>query len=1357
MIYSRIKLFVTVFIAALAAQTVDAAPARIGIVGLTKEHAGPVMILKACEPLAADARVTVFSPGKGGASLGADTKLDDFDALFVDGSTPGVEAAVPALKKALGHAKVFVLQPPAGLEGNVSPVEHPWLAEYWSNSSQKNYARLVRYMVARVLGRPLSDGRQPEAPEVYPAAAFYHPDAPGLFASFGAYEAWLKGRTPTTKAPTLQVTVAVAFGMPFYKQDDLAHIDALLRAVEKRGHVAVGLVSSGGADLDKLVGAEGKPLADVVIFNGERLHLNDYREGLARARRLGLPILSAIGHAKWDEADFARSKTGLHPERTPELVNNERDGIIEPLVIGGRGAGGNFVPFAAQVEWRAERAISWGRLHKLANGDKRIAFTYWSEGAGKANVGGDPDDFLDVPASLVRLFAAMKARGYDLGGKPLPERDALVSKMSLEASNVGNWAPGELAARVKNAEVALIPEATYKAWFDALPGSVREAVVETWGPPPGKIMVYEDAAGHRSLVVPKLEFGKVLLAPHPDWGYIQDAKALMSAGALPPHHQYLAFFLWLQKEWKADAFVPLFSNIELQPGKSEGPASDDPIGVLLGGLPHIHPERLGSNGGMGNKRKALAQLTSWFNIVVPSDGSERLYELRASLGRYASQPDAKLRADGEPTIRKQALEAGLDRALEIDLGKAPFADVYAALKDYLNDLERAHMPHGTKILGDPPEGSALSDMVAAMLGGELREALAPYFPELKDADKNTRIVALAAAARPLVAAVVLERKEAREALTARFGRSTPEAEAKLALAADYAGRLRAAPREIEALLTVLEGRRIEPGPMDEPMHRPDSVPPGRSIYNFDQNAMPTPEAEAIGIKQAEAVIAAHREKNGGAYPRKLAFVMWSGEIAKNHGVTEAEILHLLGTRVVRNERGEVTGVALIPRTELGRPRVDVLATTSGAYRDHFQDKVKLISEATRLAASSPEPDNPVAEATQAAEAKLRASGESAERARNLALVRVYSPAPNAYSPSIQFLAKSGDQRGDEARMAELYTKRLSFAYGDGVYGESARPAFEQNLKRVDAATLPRSSNVNGMLDNPMPAGFLGGLNLAAKAVTGKNIDLYVSRLNDPENPSTESATRALQTELRTRYFNPKWLKEMKEHGYDGARNLMFMTDHLDLWDSTATQVVSSADWAEVKSVYVDDKLGLQMDAFFDRYNPHAQQVLLGNLLGAAKRGHWQASAEDLRQVAKRLAESAVAHGAACEAGICRNEELTKTMDETLSGTPEGTRLMQAYREVLEKVATPAPADLAPAPSAAATAAPSAAPAPAPAVAAPTTPEPSVVQGKVLEEVSRKPAEQASPASDTWPLRYALLALAATVLLVVGWYRQGLRR
>ncbi|MDR1011846.1 MAG: cobaltochelatase subunit CobN, partial [Opitutaceae bacterium] len=1230
-----------------------AGPARMAFVYAGGEGIEPDIIRRATAPLATEVELSLFAPGAGGDSLTPDVDPGSFDLIFIDGADETGES-LARFVAAKDRTKIVVVNPTARLAGNVPLAGHPWLEIYWANASQDNYRALVRYLLTRVLGRPLPGGEAP-APIVYPPVAFYHPDAPAFFSTLEDALVWYGRRRGEPGAHSFdpdRLTIGIYFHMTTYRTGNHAQVDALVRAIEKRGHNALPLMRRGSPDFAALLMRDGKPVIDALLTMGESFISDQNEEArLAPLRRLNVPVLGALTQYRLTERQFADAPGAIHPGLTPFVVQAERAGSIEPMVVAGKndadGPDRRNVPFPAQIEWRAGRALAWAKLHRARNAEKRVVFTYWSEGGGKAGVGGDPDDFLDVPASLVSLLREMRVRGYDTGPDALPDRDSLVARMSRETSNVGNWAPGELAARVKNAGVALLPEALYRSWFDALPAARRAEIIEMWGPPPGDIMVHTDAAGNRFLVIPKIQLGNILIAPHPDWGYLQGNRALMSAGALPPHHQYLAFFLWLQREWKADAWVSLFSNIALQPGK----AADDHIGILLGNLPHIHPERLGANGGAGNKRKAMAQTVSWYNIVTPAGAGLPLAGLKAQLARHEEQPDPVLRAQAEPVIRKEIVRNGLDRALApLDTDTAPFDELVETLRRYLADLERAHAPHGARVLGGIPSGPALSDMVTAMLGHDFLDTLSRSARPADATPVSGEI------ARALVAAVVTDGAAPAVALAAHGCAVTPEAGAQLKLAADYAGRLREAPRELTSLLAALEGSYIDPGPMDEPIRRPDSVPPGRSLYNFDQSAVPTPEAEAIGVKQAGALIAAHREKHGGAYPAKLAFVLWSAEIARNNGVTEAQILHLLGTRAVRNERGQVTGVELIPREELGRPRVDVLVTTSGAYRDGYPDKIDLIAAAVRMAAASPEAGNPVSIATGATEKKLKLLGADPARAGALALARVFSPAPNAYSPGIQFLAKSGDRRGDEARMADLYTRRLSHAYGGGLYGEPARAAFEQNVGAIDAATLPRTGNVNGLLDHPMSAGFLGGLNLAAKAVTGRDVDLYVSNLRDARDTSIEPAARALQTELRARYFNPKWLNEMKAHGYDGARTMMFMTDHLDLWDSAATQTVGTADWAEVKAVYVDDKLGLDLDAFFERHNPHAQQVLLSNLLGAAQRGHWEASAADLAQVARRLVRSAIDHGAVCEAGVCRNQALTGFIGQSLEGAPDAAAL-----------------------------------------------------------------------------------------------------
>ena len=1236
-----------------------AALPRIAVIYEAKESSDAAELRRALTPLPLKVQVDIYAAGKGGLALSEKTDLSGYALVFLDGAANGLPLDAAKIRQLHSTAKVVVVNPQPGLEGNVPLARHPDIARYWANRSIDNDAALLFYLSGKVLEIPYD--RQPPKPIIYPVHSFYHPAAPALFDTLDAYLAWYRRRGDGHAYDARALSLGMVIHHASIRRKDTKSWDALIAETERRGHNAIALVGDASPHL-LLFQQGGRTRIDALLHGGEGLNFKNPAAGRALAAQLGVPVLMALNHHRLTPEEYRAAPGGYISDLAYRLIKGERDASLEPLVVAARNpdenAQGHQSPLPEQVEWRINRALAWAKLRRAVNADKKVAFTFWSEAGGKSDAGGDPDDFLDVQGTLAMLLATMRERGYTLGNGALPDAESLAGRMAREASNMGNWSQGEIAKRVTESSPALIPEATYVEWFNSLPAGRRKEIEAIWGPPPGKTMVHTDAQGRRFIVIPRIEYGNVLIAPHPMWGYLEDEKVLLSKDALPPHHQYLAFFLWLQKEWRADAWVPLFSNIVLQPGNVQGPLADDHIGIMLGGLPHIHPERLGGNGGTGNRRKGLAALPGWYNIVVPSDAYENLSELRALISRYRDATDPGVRDGVAPLLREAIRKAGIARALAVDVEHAEVPAVLDAVEVYMSELEKSNMPWGGKILGTAPQGPALAAMVTGMLGKDLTDILRPLVKEPLDT-----------VARGLVDDVLNKNFSYDKAMRGRLGRRSAQVAAQLELAVKHAAALREAPREVEAIFAGLAGRWIAPGPMGEPFRHPEVLPPGRVLYNFDPGLMPTIEAETVGIRQAEAQIEAHRQQHAGAYPQKLAFVLWSGEIAKNHGITEAQILHLLGTRAVRNWRGEVIDVELISRAELGRPRVDVLVTTSGSYRDAYQGKVELIAKAARLAVESGEADNPVARATQDTEAALAKAGGDNRRARLLALARVFSPAPGAYSPSIQFLAKSGDQRGDEARMADLYTRRLAHAYGGGLYGEYARSAFEGNLARTDAAVLPRSSDVNGLLDHSQSAAFLGGLNMAAKAVTGNDIPLYVSSLVDSDNPRIETAARALQTEMRTRYFNPKWIRENQAHGYDGARNFMFLTDHLDLWDSTATNEVSSADWAEIKSVYVDDKLNLDMQQFFDRHNPFAHQMLLANLLGAARRGHWQATPEDLAQVAQKLAESVIANGPACEANQCRNAALTEFVGQALAALPDAAPLLEGYSEAIARAVT----------------------------------------------------------------------------------------
>lgn len=1289
-------------------------PARISFIFDGGESYSPAEFDRALNGLESEVSVRYFSTNKGGEALLPNVDLRSQELVFIDGATD----ALPFTRDQIGllvdsGTQVVVVNDNGSLQGSVDLSTHAYITEYWENRSIENDRSLTLYLLAEVLGKPIQQEVNP--PIIYSQYEFYHPAAPTLFTELSAYQTWYAAYQAGRPALAPDAaTVGIIGHLVWVQSQRTEPLDAMIEEIEARGQNAITLVHRGAVNFRETLMVNGQSVVDVLLFSGEMLNYKDPAAGRDEARQLGVPIVLALTSHSGTQTQYRESPGGLAPGLTARVVYSERDGLLEPLVVATRSesADVDYDPWQEQLSWRIDRALAWAKLRNIENQDKRVVLTYWSEAGGRADVGGDPDDFLDVPGSASALLKTMRSEGYDTGNDAIPGADELARMMAEEASNIGGWASGRLDELVANGGVITVSETEYLQWFNALPEDSRTEIEDAWGPAPGQVMVHQAVNGEKVLVIPRLQFGNIILAPHPMWGYYENEQVLMSTGELPPHHQYLAFFLWMQKQWQANAWVSLFTNLTLMPGKSQGPLYDDHVGILLGSVPHIHPERLGANGGPATRRKTLAQPLGWYNVVVPTAALGNYAELGGLLRRYYEIGDPQARLPVAEVLRDVLTSTGLALALPVDVAAAEDDALVAATSAYLEALQSATAPWGGRILGSIPEEEARLAMVGGMLGSVFTESL-----ERNNFDPLEYRV-------ELLRDVMVQGVSAYEAVSARLGAAYPDIVAALTQAAEYSALLDTAPNELSSIMAALNGKWIEPGLSGEAYRNPEVLPPGRSVFGFDPSQMPTIEAEAIGIRQAEALVATHREKNNGEFPQELAFVLWSGELAKSHGVTEAQILHLLGVRATRNWRGQITGVELIPRDELGRPRIDVLVTTSGVYRDQFQDKADLIAEAVALAAASQEDDNNVMQSAQSTEQKLLDEGEEPGRARQLALARVFAPAPGAYSPSIQFLAKSGDLRGDESRMAELYASRMSHAYGNGLYGQSARDAFNERLLTMNAATLSRSSDVNGLLDHPMSAAFLGGLNLAAKALTGNDVDLYVSNIKDPGNAFIESASAALQRELQTRYLNPDWLKENMEHGYDGARNFMFLTDHMDLWDSTATELVTSDDWDDTNDVFINDRFKLGIDQFFDSYNPYAQQVLMINLLGASMRGDWQASEEQLQQIAQRFLQSVEAHGPACDANQCRNAEMTEFIASTVQELPDAAPGLEAYLAAI----------------AAATGG----------VAPRALPE---VEGQRMEQVY--PLQSDVQTQDAPWLNLWIMLLTIT-LLILGWYIQGRR-
>lgn len=239
--------------------------------------------------------------------------------------------------------------------------------------------------------------------------------------------------------------------------------------------------------------------------------------------------------------------------------------------------------------------------------------------------------------------------------------------------------------------------------------------------------------------------------------------------------------------------------------------------------------------------------------------------------------------------------------------------------------------------------------------------------------------------------------------------------------------------EIPALLAALSGQYTPTSYGGDPLKNPDAYPTGRNLYGFDPSRIPTPQAWAAGKQAAEDLIATHRARTGHA-PQKLAVSLWSVETMRHQGMLEAQALWLLGVEPVWDRGGRVTGVTLVPRAQLGRPRVDVVLSATGLYRDHFPNAMAQLARAVQLAAEAvDEDDNSVAINSARIEAALHQRGMEADSAHNAAQTRIFSSESGRYGTGLDDATLATDTWNGRAegdrKLVRLYLDRMQYAYG----------------------------------------------------------------------------------------------------------------------------------------------------------------------------------------------------------------------------------------------------------------------------------------------------------------------------------------
>nr|WP_207621121.1 cobaltochelatase subunit CobN [Streptosporangium minutum] len=947
---------------------------------------------------------------------------------------------------------------------------------------------------------------------------------------------------------------------------------------------------------------------------------------------LDVPILQGLcltsSRASWEEND-----DGLSPlDAATQVAIPEFDGRIITVPFSFKEIDEDGLTVYAADPERASRvagiAVRHAVLRHIPAGERRIVLMLSAYPTKHSRIGNAVG--LDTPASLVRLLAVLRERGYDIGAEgELPgvteqDGDALIHALIAAGGQDPEWLTEERLA----GNPVRIAAGRYAEWYGTLPEDLRAGMERHWGPAPGELFVdrSHDPAGE--IVLAALRAGNVVVMVQPPRGFGENPIAIYHDPDLPPSHHYLAAYRWLADGFGAHAVVHVgkHGNLEWLPGKSAGLSASCGPDAALGDLPLIYPF-LVNDPGEGTQAKRRAHATLVDHLVPPMARADtygdmaRLEQLLDEHASIAAMDPAKL-----PAIRAQIWTLIQAARLDHDLGiedrphDAEFDDFLLHIDGWLCEVKDVQIRDGLHVLGAAPQGATRVDLVLAMLrarqmwaGGEalpgLREALGLAEDGTAgrigtdEAETLARALVEAmeerawdpAAAAGVTAAVLGAEAETAEAETgAGADRGTVERILRFA-AAEVVPRLARTTDEIDAILHALDGGYVPAGPSGSPLRGLINVlPTGRNFYSVDPKAVPSRLAWETGQAMADSLLERYRADTGD-WPRSVGLSVWGTSAMRTAGDDVAEVLALLGVRPVWDEASRrVTGLEPIPAGELGRPRVDVTVRISGFFRDAFPHVVAMLDDAVRLAAGLEEPGE-----QNYVRAHVLADSQSHGDERR-ATMRIFGSRPGAYGAGLLPLIDSRNWR-DDADLAEVYAVWGGFAYGRGVDGVPAREDMETAYRRIAVAAKNVDTREHDIADSDDYFQYHGGMIATVRALTGKAPAAYIGDSTRPDAVRTRTLSEETSRIFRARVVNPRWLAAMRRHGYKGAFELAATVDYLFGYDAT-TGVVADWMYDKLAATYVLDP---ENQEFLARSNPWALHGIAERLLEAADRGMWE--------------------------------------------------------------------------------------------------------------------------------------------------------
>lgn len=1126
------------------------------------------------------------------------------------------------------------------------------LNAYTTFGGPDNYGQMIRF-AAHILDPDISY----EEPKQIPWEGICHPLTSEFFTSSQEY---FDAHTKSAAG-----VVGLLYSRSSWLNDDMQLEAELTRLIEEKGYSVLPVFAYSKADSELgskgaaaavkefFLDVNGQPLIDVMIKMSGSLLIgrsegSDEQEGGSAAdllKQLNVPVIHPVTTRSVTEEEWYEDRFGSMKDIGWSIALPEMEGVIEPILIGAKKADGDddkLFPVSERCEKLVNRAIQWVRLHKKSNSEKKVVFILnnFPCASVEASVGGGAN--LDTLESLARVMQNMERLGYHLQNVPQSGKELIDTIMTRKAISEFRWTTIDEIVK-KGGALEFIEPDEYEGWFRELAPRVQEQMIAAWGNPPGEevdgvppAMLYNG-----KIVVTGVPYGNALVCAQPKRG-CAGARCdgtvckILHDPSVPPTHQYLATYRYFEKKFNADVLINVgtHGNMEFLPGRGTGLTDSCYPDISVGNMPFLYiynadnpPE------GLVAKRRGLATITDHMQTVFTASGLyDSLEELNTLLEKYekVKTEDSTQAHLLEHLIKEEIEKCNLDKQIDLTDYHANFTRITEDAHRLLTVIRNTQIQDGQHIFGQLPTGkdrlefinsiiryegmeqASLRSMVSRLFGMNLQYMLAhteeidPTYHksigsilfDLEQINKNIIQVFLSGLDVEQDMDIFLDYDLVDHGMIEQINSQKDRI-------LDINQRIEQS-REIDALSDAMDAQFIQPGPSGVMTRgRDDVLPTGRNFYGIDPSSVPSKVAWEIGKRLADQLIQKYLDEEG-RYPESIGYWWMCYDVFWADGEGFSQLLYLLGVRPTWRPNGRILSFEVIPLEELKRPRIDLTVKISGILRDNFREIMEMLDDAIRTVAALDEPleENYIRKHTLE---NMENGGKGVTW--DDAASRLFGNRPGTFGTGINLMVYASAWK-EKKDFVDIYTYFAGYAYGRNRYGKPLFRQLQNNLKAIDVTYNKVISDEQDLLGCCGYFGNQGGMTVAARELSHKDVKAYYGDTREVTNVEIRSLADELRRVVRTKLLNPKWIEGQKRHGYKGAGDINKRVGRVFGWDATTDEV---DDWIfdDITKTFVLDP---ENNQFFKENNPWALEEIARRMLEAYKRGLWIPEADLAEQL-----------------------------------------------------------------------------------------------------------------------------------------------